>query len=125
MLAISLADRILHAIRAHSVSFVQVEQACPEMLGSIVWGDHDNNIVYWWRASPECCMALSQLLSKNLVKLRPCSPMIYVEQGTAPKLPITFEDDVVHSEPHWLPVVLRLTDKGKAYVAKLEPTSPN
>ena len=78
---------------------------------SLVYKDKRNQ-VFFYHCSTESGSVISELSNENkiLIKHKPSAVNRYLLDGKVPPLPLAITDEV--STPSWIPVVLRIKDKG-------------
>lgn len=106
-----MADRIAAYVREHDhVSFAQLVDDFPEFSGgdcSVVHeGRKHSNIVLWTGMTKTATDAYAMALRSGRVTATPTSPVTYLLDGRALKLPIA-KTARHYQKARWLPVVLR------------------
>ena len=89
--------------RHGSVSFVELSHEVAGFDGNMELTIGDN-IVLWWGVSAVAAKAIEDLRSSGAIHVHPTTAMVYLIDGTIPRLPIAKRAGPYKS-PHWLPVV--------------------
>jgi hypothetical protein len=101
-----MREKILTYVRERRyVSFVELER----FLGGEMSGDFNlfkgDNVVLWSGVSERFAEAFASLVETGQVRLVPTSPLVYLIDGKALRLPLV-KGRYRYKKPHWLPVVL-------------------
>ena len=107
----ALADRLAKYVHEHDhVSFAQLADDFPEFRDGeftiVQIGPKHSNIVLWTGMTKAATEAYAMAVSSGRVTAAPTSPIAYLLDGRALKLPIA-KTMRHYQKPRWLPVVLR------------------
>jgi hypothetical protein len=106
-----MKDEILRMCAKGHVSFVELEQIVG-FSGDLAWGNDEYNIWSWFSMSEDACDALDNLLRDGYICLNPSEPLVYIIDGGIPRAPIA-KSMRKYRNPHWLPVTVSLTKRGR------------
>jgi hypothetical protein len=107
----ALADRLAAYVLDHDhVSFAQLADDFPEFRDGeftiVQVGPKHSNIVLWTGMTRAATEAYAMAIKSGRVTAAPTSPMTYLLDGRALRLPIA-KTSRHYQKPRWLPVILR------------------
>jgi hypothetical protein len=117
---IEMADKIRGMVlRYDSVSFAELSNNIPGFSDVVDDGDIKkytalifngmSNLIIWINISDIGTWALSMLQKENVVKLRPCSALVYIVDGMTLNFPIAKRPPKAgYKTEHWIPCVLHI-----------------
>ena len=97
--------------RSSNVTFVEIQNWLgPHFRGDCsVTDPRDSNLIYWRGVTQSVIDALNLLVRDNRIEFRTSSPLVYLFDGGALRLPIAKRPPRAgYRKPHWLPVVLNV-----------------
>lgn len=109
----NLKEKVYKFIQSYGVgvSFVELKNAFDEFEGDKDFGLFEYNIILWTGISEQFVKVLRELIKDKKIKIVPTTPLVYVLDGTALRLPIAKRLKHRYKRPRWLPAVFNISDK--------------
>jgi hypothetical protein len=105
-----MESRILSLITQRGgTSFAEL-QRLDGFKGGLEFGLLEKNILFWSGVSSDAGGALISLRKRGAIVMRIASPLLYLQDGHVPKMPIARQAKS-YRQPHWLPVFYWLPEQ--------------